>query len=180
MSPGDPGRTPAGRAALAALLAGLVVAVFRPARQFAFLRFDDPIYVTENPLVRDGLSWSSVANSFVPRDGNLIPLTWISLAADASLRGGAAGGFHETNVLLHALAAALVFLFLRSATEATGRSWVVAALFALHPQRARDRRPREAALHERVRGHVDRVVEAKEIEASRRPEDGDDEGREQH
>jgi len=136
MSPGDPGRSPAGRAALAALLAGLVVAVFWPAREFAFLRFDDPIYVTENPVVRDGLSWSSVANSFVPRDGNLIPLTWISLAADSSLRGGAAGGFHETNVLLHALAAALLFLFLRSATGATGRSWVVAALFALHPQRA--------------------------------------------
>lgn len=136
MSTGDPGRTPVGRAALAGLLAALVVAVFRPANGFEFLRFDDPIYVTSNPLVQGGLSWSSIADSFRPRDGNLVPLTWISLAADASLRGTAAGGFHETNVLLHALASALLFLFLRSATGATGRSWVVAALFALHPQRA--------------------------------------------
>ncbi len=136
MPTGDPGRTPVGRAALAGLLAALVVAVFWPARGFEFLRFDDPIYVTSNPLVQGGLSWSSIAGSFLPRDGNLVPLTWISLAADASLRGTAPGGFHETNVLLHALAAALLFVFLRSATGATGRSWVVAALFALHPQRA--------------------------------------------
>ena len=65
----------------------LVVATFWPAREFAFLRFDDPIYVTENPLVRDGLSWSSLTGSFRPRDGNFIPLTWLSLAADAELLG---------------------------------------------------------------------------------------------
>lgn len=136
MGTGDPGRTPLGRAALSALLFALVFATFWPAREFAFLRFDDPIYVTENPLVREGLSWSSFAGSFRPRDGNFIPLTWISLAADATLQGSGPRGFHATNLILHALAAVLLFGLLRSATGATWPAWVVAATFALHPQRA--------------------------------------------
>ena len=55
--------------------------------QVAKLAGADPIYVTENPLVRDGLSWASLIGSFRPRDGNFIPLTWLSLAADAAETG---------------------------------------------------------------------------------------------
>ena len=46
-----------------------------------------------------------------------------------------AGGHHSTNVLLHALNAALVFALLRGMTGATWRSLLVAALFAVHPLR---------------------------------------------
>jgi Tfp pilus assembly protein PilF len=44
-------------------------------------------------------------------------------------------GHHLTNVLLHALNAALVFVWLRQMTGATGRSVLVAVLFAVHPLR---------------------------------------------
>jgi len=44
-------------------------------------------------------------------------------------------GHHLTSVLLHALNAALVFLWLRQLTGATWRSLLVAALFAVHPLR---------------------------------------------
>src|ERR1019366_5519430 len=42
-------------------------------------------------------------------------------------------GHHGTNVLLHALNVALLFWVLLQATGSTGRSFMVAALFALHP-----------------------------------------------
>ena len=54
---------------------------------------------------------------------------------DASLFGQKAGGFHFTNVALHAANGVLVFLLLRMLTGALWRSVVVAALFALHPLR---------------------------------------------
>ncbi len=42
-------------------------------------------------------------------------------------------GPHDVNVLLHIVNALLLFWVLRRATGFVGRSWMVAALFALHP-----------------------------------------------
>ncbi len=69
--------------------------------------------------------------------GTWQPLTWLSLMADCEIFGlRRPGGFHFTNVLLHALTAVLLFLVLR---QMTGRLWpcaFAAALFAVHPLRA--------------------------------------------
>ena len=48
------------------------------------------------------------------------PLTWLSLMLDSQLYGRNAGGYHLTNVLLHAATAVLLFLVLR---RMTGRVW---------------------------------------------------------
>ncbi len=116
----------------------LTYLTFSAALDHEFLRaFDDQEYVTDNPNVRDGLSRRAVAWAFTTgHAGNWHPLTWLSLAADATLFGPGPRGFHRTNVLLHAANAVLLFLALRRLTGAVWPSAMAAALFALHPLRA--------------------------------------------
>ncbi|HEY3973257.1 MAG TPA: tetratricopeptide repeat protein [Candidatus Sulfotelmatobacter sp.] len=99
-----------------------------------FIRLDDEGYVTQNPHVKAGLTWQTIRWSFTSTEqANWHPLTWLSHALDYQLFGLAAGGHHMTSVLFHVLNAVLLFLLLRRATGAAGRSFVVAALFAWHP-----------------------------------------------
>jgi tetratricopeptide (TPR) repeat protein len=123
-------------ALVALLLAALALAAFAPALGGAFLVYDDDLYVTGNPRVRAGLTWSGLAWAFTSgHAANWHPLTWLTHMADVALWGMDPRGHHLTSVLLHAVNAALVFLVLRSLTGAFGRSAVVAALFAVHPTR---------------------------------------------
>ncbi len=93
-------------------------------------------FITSNLRVQGGLNWEAVKWAFRLYGGDYWhPLTWLSLMLDASLFGKAAGGFHFTNVALHAANSVLVFLLLRVLTGALWRSAVVAALFAVHPLR---------------------------------------------
>jgi protein O-mannosyl-transferase len=64
---------------------------------------------------------------------NWHPLTWLSHALDCQLFGLNPAGHHDENVLWHALDAVLLFWVLLTATGYSGRSFMVAALFALHP-----------------------------------------------
>lgn len=109
--------------------------VFAPALTHGFLSYDDPGYVTRNPVVAQGLTLRGVAWAFTTTAESHYwePLAWISHMADVSLFGMSAGGHHATSVAIHALNAALLFLTLRSLTGARGRSAFVAGLFALHP-----------------------------------------------
>jgi hypothetical protein len=65
--------------------------------------------------------------------GNWHPVTWLSHAFDYQLFQADPAGHHNTNLLLHVLNVLLLFWVLQQATGFTGRSWMVAALFALHP-----------------------------------------------
>jgi tetratricopeptide (TPR) repeat protein len=119
---------------LAVLLALATLAVYCPATRCDFIDFDDPDYVTANPQVQGGLNWESVKWAFCnPVSGNWHPVTMLSHMLDCQLFGLNPWGHHLTNVLLHALNAALVFVLLRRLTNATWRSLLVAALFAVHP-----------------------------------------------
>jgi protein O-mannosyl-transferase len=121
---------------VAVLLAGTVFAAFAPALDCKFIGFDDPIYVSENPLVLQGLSREGVIWAFTTfRLANWHPLTWLSFELDATLMGPGPRGFHLTNVLLHAANAALLFLALRTLTREFWPSVAVALLFAVHPLR---------------------------------------------
>jgi tetratricopeptide (TPR) repeat protein len=117
-----------------ALLSLLVAAVYWPVAGFGFVTLDDGLYIYENPHVLGGISPANIAWSFTTLNaGFWIPLTWLSLMADASLWGRWAGGFHLTNVVLHAVAAFLFFLLLRRLLGASGIALLAAALFAAHP-----------------------------------------------
>jgi tetratricopeptide (TPR) repeat protein len=115
------------------LLAAVLV-VYAPVRQFGFVTWDDPQYVSQNPQVLAGLGWQSIRWAFTTTHAGLwVPLTWLSLMLDVEVWGSGAAGHHVTNLLLHAANTLLLFGLLHRSTGALGRSAFVAALFALHP-----------------------------------------------
>jgi tetratricopeptide (TPR) repeat protein len=101
---------------------------------FDFTLYDDPDYVTGNPMVRAGLTVKGLAWAFTHAyASNWHPLTWISHMLDVEIFGLHAGGPHLVNVALHAANAVLLFILLQRMTGAQWRSATVAALFAFHP-----------------------------------------------
>jgi protein O-mannosyl-transferase len=124
-----------GKTRLLGLLIFLLVAgVFLPALRHDFIYYDDPGFVTENPHVRDGLTWVNVKWAFLSAGVDYWrPLSWLSHMADCQVFGLEPWGHHLTSILLHALNTLLVFVVLRKMTGAVWRSLLVAALFGLHP-----------------------------------------------
>ncbi|MCK5604882.1 tetratricopeptide repeat protein [Candidatus Pacearchaeota archaeon] len=116
------------------ILSFLVLAVFWPLTGYDFINYDDPEYVTSNPYVRDGLTFSGVVWAFTAgHASNWHPLTWLSHMVDCQIYGLAAGGHHLTNILLHIANTLLLFLLLSRSTGSLWCSAFVAALFGLHP-----------------------------------------------
>lgn len=99
-----------------------------------FVDFDDPLYVTENAAVQNGLTlhnaaWTLTANAVF----NWHPLTWISLMTDYEIWRLDPKGYHLTNIILHVANTLLLFFILARMTGTFWRSAFVAALFAVHP-----------------------------------------------
>jgi protein O-mannosyl-transferase len=116
------------------LLAGATLALYFPASHHPFVNYDDDEYVTDNVPIQSGLDWSVVGWAFTTYHAvNWHPLTWLSHALDVQLYGLNPVGHHVTNICLHALNVVLLFWVLLQATARTGRSLMVAALFAVHP-----------------------------------------------
>jgi Flp pilus assembly protein TadD len=127
------------RAKKRTLLLGVVLVIatlvlYYPAIHHPFVNYDDDGYVTQNHHVQAGLTWETVAWALTTyNQANWHPVTWLSHALDCQLFQLDPAGHHGTNVLLHGLNAALLFWILLQATGSAGRSFMVAALFALHP-----------------------------------------------
>ena len=120
--------------ALGILLVLATVALYYPVSGHPFVNYDDNVYVTDNEQVKSGLNWDTLQWAFTTTEaGNWHPLTWLSHALDYQLFQADPAGHHNTNLLLHVFNVLLLFWVLRQATGFTGRSWMVAALFALHP-----------------------------------------------
>lgn len=120
--------------ALALLLIVATVALYRPVKYYPFITYDDPEYVIRNYQIQSGPDWDMVQWAFTTfYASNWHPLTWMSHALDFKLFRLNPSRHHDTNVLFHALNAALLFWVLWRATGYAGRSLMVAALFALHP-----------------------------------------------
>jgi len=121
-------------ALLAPALVALILLVYAAVAHYDFVAYDDPAYVTENPRVLAGLSWSGAAWAWTTGyAANWHPLTWMSHMLDVTAFGARAGMHHLTNLLLHVAATLLLFAFLSRATGAPGRSAFAAGLFAVHP-----------------------------------------------
>lgn len=101
-----------------------------------FVNYDDPMYVTENRHVQEGLTLDSIRWALLSTEhSNWHPLTWVSLQLDFVLYELKPAGYHATSVLLHACNTALVFWILRRTTGAVWASALTAAFFSLHPLR---------------------------------------------
>src|SRR5438477_10205492 len=108
--------------------------VFGQTLRHDFVNYDDPRYVYENTKITSGLHIAGIAWAFTHiHSENWHPLTTISHMLDCQWYGLKAGGHHFTNVLLHTVAAILLFLALQSMTGALWRGAFVAAVFAIHP-----------------------------------------------
>jgi protein O-mannosyl-transferase len=116
------------------LLVATTFAVYWPVHTHGFMQTDDYFYLVDNVHVQHGLDWPTVKWAFTAMNMvNWIPVTWLSHAVDYRLFGADPAGHHLVNVAFHALAALLLFWTLTRATGFIGRSFTVAALFALHP-----------------------------------------------
>jgi tetratricopeptide (TPR) repeat protein len=122
-----------------ALVLGLLLivaslALYNPVSRHPFVNYDDDRYVSDNAHVRDGFTWQSIKWAFTSYDeSNWHPLTWLSHMLDCEFFHLNPAGHHYTNAVLHALNVALLFWVLYSATGFIWRSFMAAALFALHP-----------------------------------------------
>jgi hypothetical protein len=116
------------------LLVVATVATYYPARNHPFLHFDDSKYVTANPQVQGGLSWSTVEWAFTTYyASNWHPLTWLSHALDCQMFGPGSGGAARGQSSASRGQRAVAVLGAGAATGMAGRSAMVAGLFALHP-----------------------------------------------
>jgi tetratricopeptide (TPR) repeat protein len=117
-----------------ALLLVTTVSVYAQVAGYGFITVDDGIYVSQNNHVLAGLTAEGIGWAFTTTStGNWHPLTWISLMADSQISGPNPSGYHGTNLILHLFNALLLFFLFQKLTASAGRSFLVAALFALHP-----------------------------------------------
>jgi protein O-mannosyl-transferase len=119
---------------LALVLVVVTLAVYYPVNRFPFISINDGEYVRRNVHINQPLNWGMLRWSFTTfYAANWHPLTWLSHALDCQLFSLNSGRHHDSNLLLHVLNAVLLFWILWRATTRVGRSFMVAALFALHP-----------------------------------------------
>lgn len=111
----------------------LAVATFLPAvLRNGFVDFDDPIVITQNPLVAE-LSPRTLLLAFSLFDPELyVPLTTLSLQLTAAVGGMSPVAFHAGNLALHASAAVFAWGIARRAVSPRA-ALLAAALFAVHP-----------------------------------------------
>jgi tetratricopeptide (TPR) repeat protein len=122
------------RMAIGLLLTVIITGVFLQTGNHAFINFDDPLYVTENAHIKEGLTGENIVWAFTTTTAsNWHPLSWLSHMTDVQLFGLNPRGHHLMSVIIHAASALLLFLLLADITAAPWKSLFVAALFALHP-----------------------------------------------
>jgi protein O-mannosyl-transferase len=115
-------------------LVAATLAVYAQAGRFGFSDYDDFFLISQNPLVRAGVTWPGLLWALQTSYFDFWhPLTWWSQMLDCQLFGVNPGWHHLVNVAFHAANTVLVYLVLQRFTGAWKRSAMVAALFALHP-----------------------------------------------
>ncbi len=116
------------------VLVAATSAAYGDLRNHQFINYDDNVFVTDNPPVQGGLTRTGLVWAFTTlKTGMWIPLTWLSFMVDSQLFGMHPGGYFLTNLLFHLANVLLLFGWLLRTTRSPGRSFLVAALFALHP-----------------------------------------------
>ncbi len=117
------------------LLTLFVWLAYRPALDNGFISWDDPGYVTQNPLIRD-VSISNLRKIFSTEfnpNYHYHPLTILSFMAEYRLARLNPRVYHATNIGMHIANMVLVFGFVFVLTQSRFAAAATAGLFALHP-----------------------------------------------
>lgn len=119
---------------VALALAALTLVVYAPAFHADFVDYDDPLYVTENPWVLEGLNSETFGKAWTERvAGNWHPITMLSHLLDVSMNDLNPSGHHLTSMVIHAINVALLFMLFHNLFGGLFRPALAATLFALHP-----------------------------------------------
>ncbi len=115
------------------LLALVAMAVFAPALFFGFVSWDDPLHVTQNPLVNGegGVPWWHWLRT--PQLGYPSPVTVATYRLEWVLAGPSPWLFHATNLVLHGVAVVLCHRLGRRLGLGLVGALVAAAVFGFHP-----------------------------------------------
>lgn len=117
------------------LIAAVVFLAFLPSLKNGFINWDDDVYLTENPTIRD-LSWQNVRTIFNSSyTGVYIPLAVLSFAVEYKLFGLNPLGYHLDSLILHVLNCLLVFWLFLLVSKSIPVSVLTALFFGLHPLR---------------------------------------------
>ncbi len=115
------------------ILLVITTVAFLPSLRNGFTNWDDDIYVTENPKIRE-LSWEKVGRIFAStHHGCYKPLTELSFAVDYHFFRLNPAGYHAVNLVLHLLNCLLVFWFLLRLSRNVPVAFIGALLFGVHP-----------------------------------------------
>lgn len=119
---------------ICALITVAIGMVYWQVGSHEFINFDDHLYISDNPMVKAGISWEGIkwAFSFTGR-AYWHPATWMSHMLDCELFGTDPGMHHLMNVALHMMNSLLLYAVLRFMTGSFGSSAFVSLLFALNP-----------------------------------------------
>lgn len=133
-----PGLKPA---LLLCLIFIIVFSAFLPSLKNGFLNWDDDIYVTANPLIRQ-LSGENIKRIFTPSTYTgqdsaqlYVPIAWLSYALEYHFFGLNPAVYHTTNLFLHAFNCLLVFWFLFLLSQSRLIAFIAAVIFGVHPLR---------------------------------------------
>jgi len=109
------------------------IIVYLTALSNDFVEWDDNRYVYDNPDLGkwNWEGWKYLLGKYVM--GNWHPLTMISLSIDKLIFDLNPAGFHATNILLHGINSALLYLLFIRLTKNSFVSVVASTLFAVHP-----------------------------------------------
>ncbi|MCY3787275.1 MAG: O-GlcNAc transferase, partial [Gemmatimonadetes bacterium] len=114
----------------------MVIVSYLPAMLWGGFVWDDEI-LTSSQAVQEGWSglwrlWSGDAyNYYDTKEGHYWPLVYTTFWLENKLWGFAPRGYHIVNVLLHLANTLLLWHLLRRL--AVPGTWMVAAVFAVHP-----------------------------------------------
>jgi hypothetical protein len=121
------------RRTILVLLVVLPVLVYAKSLTYPFINFDDPVYVTQSPIVQsEGVSGLVLAWSR-PYFHDYIPITQTTLWLDGQLGAMSPLPFRIQSLAWHVLAGLLVFFAARRWTASEGMAGATALMFAVHP-----------------------------------------------
>lgn len=117
------------------ILCVLTLAFYTQVLSCGFIEaFDDEVYVNLNPFVVQGVTWQGLRWSLTTfATGNWHPLTWWSHMIDVALFNLNPTGHHATSLIIHTVNTLLLYFLFFRITGLRARSFLVAALFSLHP-----------------------------------------------